>query len=298
MTTATIEPADVSAAQSTNPTKTPLQQRMEALLLAGGRGEPIDPQERRDLCFELGWSRKVFERHLRDAIQRNALPKEHEQRRRKVEKLRELEAGRDAVHQKCNAKIADILRQAEAAREKAHEELREYDRQHGAEIEQLRAAERDSTQWEAEYHKTMQRTADRRIKLRIGELNVQLLELDTERAACAEQLKEKRQHIDEIEGTSMGPRLVSRTNVDRQWWQNQLDIAKAMLDDPATAPVPRRKYERQLHAAGHRLNEIDRATQRMAAIDAKAASIHKLIAELQEFFYRPECLQIDFHTAE
>lgn len=293
MTTATIEPTEATATPPVNP-----QTRMRQLIDAAARGEPVDPVERRDLCFEIGWSRKVFDRHVRDQKYRFDLPKERERRQQQFARKSELEADREAVRKKCDAKIAELMREVERQKQVAYEELVEHDRQHGAEIEQLRHLQSGEREWESDYQKTMVRTADRRIGMRIAEANTRLLELQAEAENCQERLREKRQYDEVIEQTGIGPRLVSRTFIDRNWWQARFDAARSVIDDPESHPTERRKYEPVYHAAAARLDTIDTANKRLQEIYTEQAAINQKISELQKLFYEPTLLHIDFNEAD
>lgn len=293
MTTATVEPTEATATPPANP-----QTRMRQLIDAAARGEPVDPVERRDLCFEIGWSRKVFDRHVRDQKARYDLPKEREQRQRQSARLDEIEAGRDAIRKECEAVLAEKRRRFEEEQRRAFAPINQYDQHNRDEAERLQSILRDDSQWNADYTKFMQRTADRRIGHRIAEENIKLLNLDTERRACVERLSEKKSFHEEIEQTGIGPRLVSRTPINRDWWKARFNEASDMLatlSDSNFRADDRSRWERQRAAAANRLGVIDAAKCRIAEIDNEVAKIQGYIAQLQEFFYRPECMHIDFN---
>jgi len=292
---ATINNQSAMPAASTAPAAEPIdyRKRIKEILIDAAEGKAVDRAELKDVLFETGRDKRWFDRILQHVNRRRQAVIDNERQREQVAERERLQSERENVCGQCEAEVeklrAERLAQLEAEFFKLRDPLRKYDAEND-----VRLAELDGAQVDTRFHDGMARTADPRIQWALADLSKQLLALQDEMGVYSEALRERRNHIDRIEHAGDGPRLLSRTIIDRDYWVRQRDSSKSMLDDETTAPVPRAKAVRTYHEAAGRLEVIDSARRRQNEILDEQSVIQERIKQLQAQFYIWENFAIDW----
>lgn len=300
MTTA-VKPIDTTAAAAAEPVDS--HERIRELMIAAANGAPVDPRERRELCYEVGWDKPKWDRQQAVITKRYEYKAQHAEAAANEHKLAKLATQRNAIRAKCTAdcaaKVAELERQLAQVKHSAFAPLAEFDSEHAEIIEELK-----SVTSPPDYAEFMQRSADRRIGYAIGSANARILSLDAERSACIEKQRvklDKPMEVVERNEFTNGERKVRVTHLGREHWQSELDAAANTLaalkgeKNPCAATLSEiRKAEVAFNTATHHLGEIGRATNRIAEIDRESANLYDRIGQLQAEFYKPENFTINF----